>query len=185
MQRRISLGAIAIAGVSLALVVGIAPAVGKTGRRSRAADTLAVGCNFTLTTVPPQGSTSVVAPASSGQQYGGLSCPQSGFEGGAIADTFQVPDSGDTVGVYVQYFGRGTVRGDFDLTPQEGTFGGGGTFQSQSWTGKISVTSGTGAYRGITSSGMGTMDCNSPDSVHLSCVEQITVNMPTQNSAGH
>lgn len=180
MRRRISLGAIAVAGVSLAMVVGITPAVGKTGRRAAGTQTLKVECSLSPTTMPPPGSTAVVAPAASGKQYGGMKCPQSGFYGGTFADTFQVPDSGDTQGVYVEYFNAGTIRGDFDLTPTEGTFG---SFQSQSWTGTISVTGGTGVYRGITASHPGTMDCTSPDSVHLTCTENITVDMPTENAA--
>ncbi len=178
MRRRIALGATAVAGVSLALVMGITPAIGKTGRRAGNTEAVNVECIMSLTTMPPPGSTEVVAPASSGQQYGGLKCPQSGFYGGTVADVFQVPDSGDTVGTYVEYLNTGTIRGGFDLTPDEGTFGGGGTFQSQSWTGTISVTGGTGAYKGITASKMGTMSCDSPDSVHLSCIENITVQQP-------
>lgn len=182
MRRRISIGAIAIAGVSLALVVGIAPASGKMSRHAQGTQPLKVECSFTLTTVPPQGSTDVVAPSQSGQQYGGLSCPQSGFHGGTISDTFTVPDSGDTVGTYVEYFNAGTLRGAFDLTPTEGTFGG-SDFQSQSWEGTVSVTRGTGVYNGVTSSKNGTMQCSSPDSVHLTCSEGITLNVPESMAA--
>lgn len=182
MRRRITIGAMAVTGASLALVVGIAPAIGKPGRRAQGTTPLRVECSFTLTTVPPQGSTSVVAPAASGQQYGGLSCPQSGFHGGTIADSFTVPDSGDTVGTYVQYLNTGTLRGAFDLTPQEGSFGG-SDFQSQSWQGTVTVTRGTGAYNGVTSSRSGTMQCDSPDSVHLTCVENITLNVPENMAA--
>lgn len=187
MRGRISLAAIAVAavaGVSLALVVGITPAIGKAGRHARAAESLKVECTMSPTTVPPPGSTDVVAPAASGKQYGGLSCPQSGFYGGTFSDSFQVPDSGDTVGNYIEYLNTGTIRGSFDLTPDEGTFGGAGSFQSQSWTGTISVTSGTGAYKGITGKG-GSMSCDSPDSVHLSCVENITLNVPASMARRH
>ncbi|HZE18125.1 MAG TPA: hypothetical protein VE197_21860, partial [Mycobacterium sp.] len=60
-------------------------------------------------------------------------------------NAFNVPDSGDMVGHYAQYFGGGSIRGKFDLSPQEGS----GTisatnFQSESWTGTVSVTGGTG-----------------------------------------
>jgi hypothetical protein len=179
-RRRIFVGAIAVAGVSLVLVVGIAPAVGKTGRRARAAKTVQLACRFSLTTMPPPGSTAVVAPAASGTQYGGLSCPESGFYGGTIADAFVVPDSGDTEGVFVKYLNTGTIRGHFDLTPDEGTFG---DFQSQGWTGTISVTSGTGAYKGIASPKAGTIECDSPDSVHLTCKDHFTVSMPASTAA--
>ena len=182
MRRRITIGAVAVLGVAVALVVGIAPAIGKTARRAQGTTPLAVECNFTLTTVPPQGSTSVVAPSSSGQQYGGLSCPQSGFRGGSISDAFTVPDSGDTVGTYVAYLNAGTLRGSFDLTPQEGTFGG-GSFQSQTWTGTVTVTRGTGVYAGDSTSKSGVMECDSPDSVHLSCDDNFTLNVPASSMA--
>jgi hypothetical protein len=177
-RRRITLAATAVAGVSLVLAVGIAPAVGKPGRhRSGSTYAYEMNCSFSLTTMPPPNSTAVVAPTSQGAQYGGLKCGQAPFYGGAIGDTFTVPDSGDTVGNYTEYLNTGTIRGSFDLTPQEGTFGN-QSFQSQSWTGTISVTSGTGAFNQITSAKHGTMNCSSPDSVHLSCNESILVRMP-------
>jgi hypothetical protein len=183
-KRRISLAALAVAGVSLALSIGIASAVGKTGRKHGApTGSVTLNCSMNPTTMPPQGSTGVVAPASSGYQYGGLKCPQAGFYGGNFSDAFQIPDSGDTVGTYTEYLNTGTIRGSFDITPQEGTFGG-GSFQAQTWTGTISVTSGTGAYKGITSPKMGTLDCTSPDSVHLVCTETITVSLPAKTAKG-
>ena len=183
MKRRISFAAITVAGISLALGVGIAPAVGKTGRRANTGGTpYKVVCNMTLTTVPPPNSTTVVAPSSQGNQYGGLECGSAPFNGGMVGDRFTVPDSGDTVGVYDEALSTGTIRGAFDLTPQQGEFGGGSTFQSQSWQGTISVTKGTGAFKGITSPRDGTMDCSSPDSVHLTCTETIRVVVPTSSS---
>jgi hypothetical protein len=100
-----------------------------------------------------------------------------------MADSFTVPESGDTVGTYYQYFRAGTVYGEFDLTPLPGTGISGTSFQSQSWTGTVTVTGGTGIYNGITrvkgKQGVGTMNCTSPDSVHVTCTERIKVVLPT------
>jgi hypothetical protein len=90
-----------------------------------------------------------------------------------MGDYFTVPNSGDTVGAFGEYFRTGELHGQFDLTPQEGTFGGSG-FTSESWTGTITVSRGTGAYKG-SSSPAGTLDCTSPDTVHLYCTEKVSL----------
>ena len=136
-------------------------------------------CSASLTTTPPPGSATVDQPASQGSQYGPTHCPTKSFGGGIMEDSFTVPDSGDTVGTYKQYFNAGTIKGEFDLTPNEGAPISGTTFTSETWTGTITVTGGTGAYKGIKGTKTpGVINCSSDDSVHLSCTEKVKVKMP-------
>lgn len=137
-------------------------------------------CSISMTTEPPSGSASVDQPPAQGSQYGPLHCPTKSFGPGIISDSFTVPDSGDTVGTYVQYFNAGSIKGAFDLTPDEGAPISDTNFSSQTWTGTVTVTGGTGIYKGIKGKkGTGTMSCSSPDSVHVTCTEHVKVTMPT------
>jgi len=134
-------------------------------------------CTLSLTTEPPPGSNSVDQPASQGSQYGPIHCGRVGFGGGIEADSFTVPDSGDTVGKFTQYFKTGTIKGSFDITPQESEFTS-TNFESQTWVGTMKIVGGTGVYSGIKSQkGTGVLKCSSPDSVHLTCTEKIKVSM--------
>jgi hypothetical protein len=131
-------------------------------------------CKNSLTTELLADSNTVNQPASQGNQYGPVHCPTKGFGGGIIGDSFTVPDSGDTVGTYTQYFSAGSIHGKFDLSPEEAGPISNANFESQSWSGTITIAGGTGIYNGITAKkGSGTMTCTSPDSVHLSCTEKI------------
>jgi hypothetical protein len=177
-RRRICLVGAAMALASLVAGVGLAAAAGGT----KPVKPTVLRCSMSMSTQPPAGSNSVDQPASQGVQYGPSHCPKKGFGPGIIADSFTVPDSGDTVGTYVQYFHAGTIAGKFDLTPNEGAPVSDTTFQSQSWTGTIKVTGGTGVYTGIKSvkgkKGVGVLNCTSPDSVHLTCTEKAKVTLP-------
>ena len=140
-------------------------------------------CGISLGTTPPAGSATVDQPPAQGNQYGPVHCPTKGFGGGMIGDSFTVPDSGDTVGTYTQFFHAGTITGSFDLTPQESSEPSSTTFTSQSWTGTITVKSGTGLFKGIVGKrNSGTMNCTSDDSVHLTCTEKIKVKMTDTNT---
>jgi hypothetical protein len=134
---------------------------------------------MSMTTGPPTGSNSVDQPATQGAQYGPSHCPRLGFGPGIIADSFTVPDSGDTVGTFVQYLRAGTIHGKFDLSPLPPTGIGGTTFESQSWEGTLTIVGGTGVYTGIKSKkGAGKFKCTSPDSVHMTCTERVKVKLP-------
>jgi hypothetical protein len=102
--------------------------------------------------------------------YGPSNCRNAGYGRGIVAARFTVPESGDWVGTYTQYFHTGTITAKFDLVPQEG-----GNisqnFTAQSWIGTVKITGGTGAYQG-TKSKKGKFDCSSPDTVHLVCTEK-------------
>jgi hypothetical protein len=170
---------VAISASSLVAGVGFAAAASKSA--ATAVKPTALKCKISMTTQPPPGS-NVVLVAPQGSQYGATHCPTAGYGSGAIVDKFTVPDSGDTVGTYYQYFHAGTIYGKFDLTPLPGNGISSTSFQSQAWTGTVTVTGGTGVYKGITRAkgkkGIGTMHCTSPDSVHLTCTENMKVILP-------
>jgi hypothetical protein len=146
----------------------------KSGSGHSGAKPIKLNCKLELIAAPAEGTNVVDQPPSQGSQYGPVRCHPVGssrFGGGIVATSFTVPDSGDTVGKYVQYFKAGTVTGSFDLTPQESDFSS-TSFSAQSWDGTVNVLSGTGAYQGIKGKRVGTMKCTSADSVHLHCVEK-------------
>jgi hypothetical protein len=168
-RSRIGFAVTAIAAASLAVGVGIATA---------ANGATVLKCHMSLSVTPPQGSASVDQPPAQGTQYGPLHCRTSSFGAGIEQLSFNVPDTGDMVGKYAQYFGDGSVRGTFDLAPQEGSGNlNPNNFESQSWIGTLKVTGGTGAFKGIAGvkgrKGLGVFKCNSPDSVHLTCTEKV------------
>jgi hypothetical protein len=135
--------------------------------------TVLLKCHISLGTLPPPGSAAVDQPPAQGAQYGTVHCRGGSVGWGVEKSSFTVPDSGDTVGSYTQYFGAGSIRGKFDLSPDEGsgdltTTG----FASESWTGTVTVTHGTGTLAKATGK-KGVMACASGDSVHLTCTEKI------------
>jgi len=168
-RRRIWLALTVVTAASLAVSAGMA--VAATG--SPTAKVFKMNCKVSLTTTPPADSNAVDQPAAQGSQYGRLHCnPGLLFGGGIEGDAFTVPDSGDTVGTFTQYFKTGTVKGSFNLTPQEANFTA-TSFEAQTWQGTVKVVGGTGLYKGIKSKKAGTMTCSSPDSVHLSCTQKL------------
>lgn len=187
MRRRMWFAVTVVMAASLAVGVGFAGAASpkKSTPKKATAKFTTLNCKVSLTTEPPDGSNAVDQPAAQGNQYGPIHCRTSGVGGGIIGDSFTVPDSGDTVGTYTQYFGAGSIRGAFDLTPQEqpSPFETGG-YASQTWTGTVTVVGGTGVYRGITGKkNSGVMNCSSPDSVHITCTETVKVKMPSSTKA--
>lgn len=178
--RRICLVGVAIVAGSLVVGGGLAGAA-STSTGTSAVKSTVLACKISMTTTPPAGS-NVVLLAPRGNQYGPTHCSAKGFGPAAMADSFTVPDSGDTVGTYYEYFRAGTVYGKFDLTPLPGSGISSSSFQSQSWTGTLTVTGGTGIYKGIApikgKKGVGTMKCASPDSVHVTCNETVQVGLP-------
>jgi hypothetical protein len=167
-KRRICIVGTALAAVPLAVGLSGTAAGAKTAPTPNA---VVVTCHLSLGTVPPAGQPSVDQPPAKGTQYGPVRCKT--FGSGVMQDSFKVPDSGDTVGKYWQYFGNGTVHGTFDLTPTEASGALSSTsFSNEAWAGKVTVTGGTGAFAGAKGK-KGTMKCTSADTVHLSCTEKI------------
>jgi hypothetical protein len=181
-RRRIGIAGVAVAALSLIVGVGFAFAAGqKHHKHAKPAKPRPVllSCSSSPTTVPPAGQANVDQPPAGGNQYGPATCKTTGFGSGIISDTFTVPDSGDMVGTYTEYFDAGTIKGTFDLSPGEGQPIGSDTFASQSWSGQVTVTGGTGIYQGIKGKDTkGTMSCNSPDSVHSTCTENVMILIP-------
>jgi hypothetical protein len=180
-----------VATASLVIGAGIATAASSTKTKTVKVKPITLNCNISMATQAPSGSSNVDPTAAQGNQYGSTHCPTKGFGAGMIADSFTVPDSGDTVGTYVEYFKAGSVTGAFDLTPSEAPPLTDTTFSSQSWTGTITVVDGTGVYKGIKTykakhkpATPGVLNCTSPDSVHLTCTEKIKVTMPPATTTG-
>jgi hypothetical protein len=164
--RRICLVGTAIAVVPLAVGISVAGA-------ATAAKPTVLKCHISLGTVPPPGSPAVDQPPSNGAQYGTVHCGGASFGWGVEKNAFNVPDSGDTVGTYAQYFGDGSIRGKFDLTPGEGSGDlSGSSFTSESWVGTVTVTGGTGPLAKAAGK-KGVLKCTSADTVHLTCTEKI------------
>lgn len=180
MRSRIGLVGAAMAAGSLVIGVGSAAAATKHTAAQTAKPSV-LKCKISMTTVPPTDS-NVVLVAPDGSQYGSSRCARKGFGPGVIASSFTVPDSGDTVGTFSEYFAKGSISGKFDLAPLEGTGISDTTFAAETLTGTVTVTGGTGIYKGLTrvkgKKGIGTMNCASPDSVHLACTDSVKVVLP-------
>lgn len=182
-RRRIWFAVTAVMVASLAVGVGMAAGASPKGSGNSAIKPITLHCGVSMTTTPPAGSNVVDQPASQGDQYGPVHCRTKGFGAGMISDSFTVPDSGDTVGTYTQFFHAGTITGSFDLTPQESGEPSSTNFTSQSWIGTITVTGGTGLYKGIVGKkGTGVLNCTSADSVHVTCTEKVKVRMTDTNT---
>jgi hypothetical protein len=163
-----------VVAASLAVSAGAALAASSKSGTS-AGKAIKLNCKVELIASAPEGTNVVDQPPTQGSQYGPVNCHPfgpSGFGAGMVATSFNVPDSGDTVGKFTQYFKAGSVKGKFDLTPQEQDFSS-TTFASQSWQGTVKVLSGTGVYKAIKGKKVGTMNCTSTDSVHLNCTERV------------
>jgi hypothetical protein len=179
-RRRMWFAVTVVTAASLAAGVGMAFAASpKKASAKTKAKTL--NCSVSLTTEPPDGSNAVAQPSSQGQMYGPIHCSTKGFGGGVESAPFTVPDSGDTVGTYTAYFKQGTVSGSFDWTPQQQVDI--SAFQSQTWQGTMTITGGTGLYKGIVGKkATGVENCTSPDSVHVTCTAKIKFTMKDTNT---
>jgi len=175
-RRRTWIALTVVMAASFAGSAGMAVAAGAKTAGSTGKATKLV-CKEELIAAAPEGTNVVDQPPAQGSQYGPVNCRPfgpAGFGAGTIATKFNVPDSGDTVGKYTQYFNAGTVKGTFDLTPTESNFSA-TTFTAQDWQGTVKVLKGTGVYQGIKGKKVGTIACTSVDSVHLHCVEKVTL----------
>jgi hypothetical protein len=158
----------------VAFIVGISVAAA-AAKSTPAPKTTVVKCHLSLGALPPPGSPAVDQPPAKGVQYGTVHCAGASFGWGVMKDTFKVPDSGDTLGSYAQYFGGGSIRGKFDLTPSEGNgLLSSTSFESETWMGTVTVVSGTGNLAKAAGK-QGILKCTSGDTVHLNCTEKISL----------
>ena len=155
------------AAVLSCLVFGVTVASAAKTHKAKAKGTK-VGCKLSTSIAIPAGDTQLALPADSGNLYGSVSCAKA-LGAGLFGATFALQDSGDLTGKFKQFFGTGSLKGSFDLTPGDSQPPSPGSFESQDYTGTATVAGGTGAYKGVT--GTATLTCNSPDSVHMSCKE--------------
>jgi hypothetical protein len=189
-RRRIYLIGAAVAALSLVVGVGISLAAKhhKPKPPPPPKPKVAVlSCVMNLSTVPPEGQANVDQPPGDGDTYGANSCTNSvvTFGSGMAHTAFTVPDSGDTVGTYQEFFKTGMVSGSFDITPNESPPINETGFYSQTWTGTIGIEHATGAYTGITGvKNTGVLNCSTADSgVHMTCTERIKISIPPPVSA--
>jgi hypothetical protein len=118
-----------------------------------------VVCSTATSIMIANGDSGVSPPASQGLEYGSAGCgAPMGF--GVQKDSFTVPTSGDTLAKFTMYFGKGTIHGAYDLTPQQTTL----NFLETDWAGTLKVLGGTGGYEGVT--GIGSMTCKTLDGIH-------------------
>lgn len=169
MRRRICLAGAAGGLATLTVGIGVAAAaVAPTGP-------FVLKCTSTLTAVPPGGTAVVQQPPIGGWEYGHMLCNRKGLGlyGGVEARKFTVPLNGDTVGSFTQFFPGGVLTGKFKLVPAETGFS--ANFSAASWVGKFTVTGGSGTFGRMKSAAPGVMKCSSPDTVHISCKEKVTL----------
>jgi hypothetical protein len=182
-KRRIYTAGAAVTVVSLVVGVGVALAATTTPKHKHhqpvaKPKVVFLKCNWSLSTVPPQGQASVDQPPTQGDTYGSAGCPALGS--GVVHTSFTVPDDGDTVGTFTQYLGNGTLSGAFDITPNDSPPISATGFYTQTWTGKMTLARTTGMYAGDTGKkGTGVLNCATADSgVHMTCTGTIKVVVP-------
>lgn len=165
MRRRICIVGVAL-GAS-ALVFGAVAAVAAVAAGGK--PVTKVTCTSHVGIVVATGDSTVTPPVKQGNEYGTVACGKR-LGSGVQADGFTVPDSGDTLAHYQMYFPTGTIHGKYDLTPQEGSFGG-SSFSEADYVGKLTVTGGTGSFQGA--KGTGTMVCKTLDGIHTRCTDKL------------
>jgi hypothetical protein len=162
-KRRIGLVGAALSVCLVASVAGTATAASTSLTK--------VKCSTSTSISIASGDTGVSPPVSQGSEYGTASCGKL-LGGGVQKDRFTVPTSGDTVAKYALFFGAGTLRGTYDLTPTQPSAL---NFLETDWTGTLKVLAGTGAYKGLT--GTGTMVCKTLDGIHTACTDTLKLKM--------
>lgn len=177
MRRRICLVGAALAACSLSAGLAIDSVAGaKTVKASTKPVAFTVTCMTSVTTLIPDGQTQFTPPAQQGTDFGGVKCNGTRVASGVQWDTWTIPDSGDTVGTFRQYFNAGSIRGTFDLTPGEAPPPTQDSLAAESYTGTITVDRGSGIYWGI--KGSGTEVCGTADDIHLGCFVKLTLKLP-------
>jgi hypothetical protein len=177
-RRRICLVGAALASSSLFAAVAMdSAAAAKPVKAKPAKPTIVTSnCASTMTTAIPAGATALTPPVLQGTDYGTVSCSGARFSNGVQSDWWTIPDSGDTVGSFRQYFNKGMIRGTFDLSPQPSDSVTQSNAAETDYTGTFTVTGGSGAFLGA--SGTGVAGCVSSDDVHTSCLIKLRLKVP-------
>jgi TctA family transporter len=151
-----------------ALSVGVAVAPAKKTKGVAKGNTVASTCHANVATAIPAGSSTVTPASEDGTQYGSVVCGKLGR--GVQASAFTSLSSGDLQGKYTDYFGAGSVRGTYALTPAD-TSVTPSSFASVAYAGTVTIDGGTGIYR--LAKGKGTLTCSSSDGLHMSCTTKL------------
>jgi hypothetical protein len=165
----------AITAGALALGGGPASAAKPKHHKTPKPKPVVLVCKWATSIVPPLGQQQSTLANDSGDLFGNASCPASPYSpsrrttlGKGVAHlTFRLQDTGDLSGSFSEWFGAGSIRGTYVLTPSNALTLDPSTFASSDYTGTLVVTGGTGAFKPAL--GKGKLTCTSPDSVHLSC----------------
>jgi len=155
-------GIAAGAGAALVVAAPVAASAASPAARTR------VRCQASTAIAVAPGQTGVLAPVVSGVEYGPLRCGAM-LGKGIQSDSFTVPVSGNTMARYVLYLRSGTLYGTYELTPEQT----GLDFYATTWTGRMRVSGGTGAFRGF--HGTGVMSCHSGDGIHTVCSDRLSL----------
>ena len=159
--------AVASCLVALAVTAGAAAA---TKRIAKSAKQVTIACTTSVGVMVAEGDTGVAPPVAQGTEYGTAHC-SGGIGNGVQRDLFRIPESGNTLANVIWYFRGGSISGKYELTPQEGSF----NFLQADSTGKLTVTGGGGAYRGV--KGAGTIVCHTDDGIHTRCINRLKVKL--------
>jgi len=154
--------------ITTALIAGAALALGAAtaAPAKNAKKSTTLGCSLQLLAQgPPQGT-----PAR-GIQFGFATCPRP-FGSGVHYDAYTVtptgPGQGTIAGTFTNYYNRGTTSGRFALTFAASSP------TTISYTGTVTYTGGTGAFRRVR--GGGTITCTSADGgAHKACTVNSTL----------
>ena len=174
-MKRIVLTGAAVAALFTAGIPAAASAAGSAHTKKTTTTktvTTHASCKLSLTTVAPPGSSGVEAGSTVGANFGNSTC--SSERPGIARQMFSVDAAGDMTGKLQQWFATGSLYGSFKLTaaslsapPTASSFG------KAKYTGTVTLSGASGGLKGIT--GSGTMTCYTPDSLHYTCMEKLTL----------
>jgi hypothetical protein len=189
--KRICLLGAAIAGL---LIIGVTTALASAPHASKAAGGktksskstgIKLACSSKLSLQVPGSDTDITAGATEGTEYGTVRCaPQLGS--GVQFQSFTTDDAGDISGKFQQYFGAGTVFGEYTLVPNDQSGPPTTTsFSAASYTGTVTIKNGSGVDRNA--AGTGTLSCSTADAVQYACTEKVKLVLPRtpSSSASH
>jgi hypothetical protein len=127
-------------------------------------------CTLKLVTQIPANDVTVTQGADSGTQFGRAGCAKPLFSG-VEQSSFAQDESGDLSGKYQQWFNAGSLYGNYTLSPKDTGPPSPTSFTNASYTGTITVTNGTGAFK--KAAGKGTLACTTTDLAHYACTEKL------------
>lgn len=183
------IGAGGVAGTTVASASAAKPAAGTSKSKSTSKakgnakkvkpKVVKVSCTSHLSSQAPAGQSAFVPGTTQGTMFGKVRC-HGYLHSGVEYLSYQVDDVDNMIGTYKQFFDGGTVSGKFLLGPVDSTQPptGNDAFASQTFSGRLEVLKGTGAFKGVREKKAGTGTCSTTDGVHWTCTEQIRLVEP-------